>query len=242
MKKERTLMALLAAVVLALLPFGVAQSEAAGLPTTTMYISADAANIRSAPSASAPVVTRVYGGDFVLITGSVQGEAVDGDSTWYVTKSGYYVSETVTYNMPSTKTVAFPGPRSARWIDVNITTLRATAMQGNTPVYTAPIATGRPGFDTPIGTFRIQWRSIDRTMDSSTVGIPLDSPGGYLVPDVRYAMYFTNFGHAIHGNYWVPPSMFGNSRTSHGCVGMSNDDAKVFWDFSSVGTKVVIHY
>ncbi|MHB1005302.1 MAG: L,D-transpeptidase [Chloroflexota bacterium] len=242
MSKKPLLMAALAAIILALLPLVAVQSEAAGLPTTTMFIAADAANIRSAPSVNAPVVTRVYGGDFVLITGAVRGESVDGDSTWYVTKSGYYVSETVTYNLPSTKTVAFDGPQSARWIDVNVSTLTATAMQGNTPVYSAPVATGRPGFDTPIGTFRIQWRSIDRTMDSSTVGIPLDLPGSYMVPHVRYAMYFTNFGHAIHGNYWVSPGIFGNSRTSHGCVGMSNDDAKVLWDFASVGTKVVIHY
>jgi lipoprotein-anchoring transpeptidase ErfK/SrfK len=33
-------------------------------------------------------------------------------------------------------------------------------------------------------------------------------------------MRLTNSGTFIHGNYWAAPSVFGNSNTSHGCVGL----------------------
>jgi lipoprotein-anchoring transpeptidase ErfK/SrfK len=123
---------------------------------------------------------------------------------------------------------------------VDLSDLVARAMQGNQVMHEARIVAGRESRQTPRGTFRIQWRAETRTMDSSTIGIPLDSDGGYRIPLVRYAQYFTNRGTAIHGNYWVNPDLFGEGYTSRGCVGMSNEDARVFWDFASVGTRVVI--
>jgi lipoprotein-anchoring transpeptidase ErfK/SrfK len=78
-------------------------------------------------------------------------------------------------------------------------------------------------------------------MDSETIGIPRDAPGGYYVTDVLYTQYFTNEGHALHYNYWVDPAAFGSFPTSHGCIGLTLDDAKYFWDFASIGTPIVIH-
>jgi len=127
-----------------------------------------------------------------------------------------------------------------RWIDVDVGAHTATAMQGSTPVYTAPIAAGRPEFPTPLGTYYIQRRVLDETMDSSTIGIPRNSPGGYYLPHVMYTQYF-NGGRALHGNYWAPDWVFGHANTSHGCVGMRNRDAAFFWNFASIGTPVVIH-
>jgi hypothetical protein len=228
-------------MLLSVLPFSAL--EAATTPLyNRLYVTEDVVNIRSAPSTSSDIVMKAYQGESIMIAEPVEGEAVEDNSTWYRTKSGYYISETVTANRPSTKSVEFTGPRSERWIDINLTTGEARAMQGDDAVYTAKIVTGRPGWETPLGTFRIEWRAITRTMDSSTIGIPLGTEGSYLIPNVRYAQYITYNGDAIHGNYWVPPSVFGSGRTSRGCVGMSNDDAKVFWDFASVGTRVEIHF
>jgi lipoprotein-anchoring transpeptidase ErfK/SrfK len=49
-------------------------------------------------------------------------------------------------------------------------------------------------------------------------------------------------GIALHYNYWRSDSYFGNVPSSHGCVGMRYDDAKFFWDFATIGTRVVVHY
>jgi lipoprotein-anchoring transpeptidase ErfK/SrfK len=240
--KRLTIAALLMALLLSFLVPPAREAEAAQQLLNRIYITADVANVRAAPTTASPVMTRVFRGEAVLVGNPVQSEAVNGNTTWYRTRSGWYLSETVTTNVPGTQTIAFTGPRSERWIDINLTTATARAMQGNEVVYSAPIVSGRPGLDTPVGTFRIQWRAVTRTMDSATIGIPHSQAGAYVIPNVRYAQYFTNVGHAIHGNYWIPPEVFGSGRTSRGCVGLRNEDAKVFWDFASVGTRVEIHY
>jgi lipoprotein-anchoring transpeptidase ErfK/SrfK len=128
-----------------------------------------------------------------------------------------------------------------RWIDVNLSRQTATAYIGNTPVYTARVTTGKNG-RTPTGTFRIRYRVFNETMDSSTIGIPRNSAGGWYLRNVYFTQYFTNQGHALHYNYWAPRSVFGNRPTSAGCVGMEYGDARYFWNFARNGTTVSIHY
>jgi lipoprotein-anchoring transpeptidase ErfK/SrfK len=126
------------------------------------------------------------------------------------------------------------------WIAVNLTTQRAIAFVGAQPVHIAPVTTGAPGWETPVGDFRIFMRVENETMDSLTIGIPRDDPWGYYLENVYFTQYFVS-GVALHYNYWRPDSYFGNVASSHGCVGMRYDDAKFFWDFATTGTRVVVH-
>lgn len=128
-----------------------------------------------------------------------------------------------------------------RWIAVNLTTQRAIAFVGAQPVHVALVTSGVPGWETPTGDFRIFMRLEDETMDSLTIGIPRDDPWGYYLENVYYTQYFVG-GVALHYNYWRADSYFGNVPSSHGCVGMRYDDAKFFWDFAAIGTRVVVHY
>jgi len=134
--------------------------------------------------------------------------------------------------------VAF-GP-DERWIAVSVSTQRAYAFVGGKAVYEALVTTGAPGSETPLGDFRINYRKEKDTMDSETIGIPHDDPNGYFLEDVYWTQYFYP-GVALHSNYWRPVSYFGNVASSHGCVGMLEDDAKFFWDFARYGTRVVIY-
>jgi lipoprotein-anchoring transpeptidase ErfK/SrfK len=127
------------------------------------------------------------------------------------------------------------------WVDVNLSQQVLVAMDGTTAVQVIFVTTGGPGWETPTGTFHILNRVEDETMTSTSLGIPIDSPGGYDLQHVMYTQYFTNQGHALHDNYWQPDSVFGSKPTSHGCVGMQLDDAKFLWDFLSYGSRVVIH-
>lgn len=129
-----------------------------------------------------------------------------------------------------------------RWIDVNLSRQWATAMQGDTPVRGIPVTTGKPGFPTPTGTFRIFSRVFNETMDSATTGIPRNSPEGYYLRNVYYTQYFAAGGYALHTNYWQPSSVFGAYPTSHGCVGMRQADAQFLWEFATFGTKVHVHW
>jgi hypothetical protein len=127
------------------------------------------------------------------------------------------------------------------WIEVNLTTQRAIAFIGAQPVHLALVTTGAPGWETPTGDFRIYMRIENETMDSLSIGIPRDDPWGYYLEDVLFTQYFVG-GVALHYNYWRGDSYFGNVPSSHGCVGMRYDDAKFFWDFATIGTRVVVHY
>ena len=133
--------------------------------------------------------------------------------------------------------MSLPPPGSGeRWIDVDLSENTATAMVGDTPWHTAYVTTAKPGYETPIGEWRIFYRVYNETMTSG--------PGAeeyYYVENVLFTQYFTERGHALHFNYWAPDSVFGNEGTSHGCVGMRYSDAEFFWNFASNGTRVVVH-
>jgi lipoprotein-anchoring transpeptidase ErfK/SrfK len=127
-----------------------------------------------------------------------------------------------------------------RWIAVNLTTQRATAFIGSQPVRVALVTTGMPGWETPTGDFQVYKRVENETMDSEGLGIPIDSPDGWYVDNVLYTQYIFS-GITLHYNYWRPQSYFGNIPSSHGCVGLGYGDARFFWDFADIGTRVVVY-
>lgn len=193
-----------------------------------------AANLRAEPTTDSSLTDVVRRGDLVYVVDVVEGEAPDGGSgSWYQLDSGDYL-----YSRYAAARVAGYG----RWIDVDLTTMRATAMVDGEPVYRAKIVSGRPGWETPVGTFNIQKRVENETMDGATIGIPPGSAQYYYFPGVLYTQYFTSDGAALHYNYWEPESHFGEYQSSRGCVGLMLDAAAYFWDFGGLGTVVDIHY
>lgn len=128
-----------------------------------------------------------------------------------------------------------------RWVDVNLTQQVAVAMKGAEVVRVILVTTGMRGWETPIGQFNILYRVADERMASNALGIPIDSPNGYDLDHVLWTQYFTDEGHALHDNYWRPLSVFGHEATSHGCVGMVEEDANFLWSFVGDGSLVNIH-
>lgn len=126
------------------------------------------------------------------------------------------------------------------WVAVNLTQQAAVAMVGDGWAHRAWVTTGTDGWNTPEGEFPILWRVYDETMTSAALGIP-PGPDSYVLTGVLFTQYFTYAGHALHLNYWRPPSVFGAERTSHGCVGMPYNDAAFFWRHLRVGDRVVIY-
>lgn len=60
---------------------------------------------------------------------------------------------------------------------------------------------------------------------------------GYDLPNVPWVLSFYG-AYAIHGTYWH--SNFGNPM-SHGCVNMRTPEAKMVYDWSEIGTPVVVY-
>lgn len=101
-----------------------------------------------------------------------------------------------------------------------------------------PASMGRPEYPTPVGTYTVLAKERDVVMDSSSVGIPVDAPDGYLL-DVEYAVRFTSRGLFVHSAPWAVNSL-GYENVSHGCVGLSTEDAEWYYNTVKVGDPVIV--
>lgn len=105
-------------------------------------------------------------------------------------------------------------------------------------IKTMPTSMGKPGHETPNGIYTLSDRYADMTMDSSTYGVPVDSPQGYRV-DVKYATRMSNDGIFVHGAPWSEWAQ-GNTDTSHGCLNVSIPNAQWFYENTRTGDPVIV--
>ena len=101
-----------------------------------------------------------------------------------------------------------------------------------------PASMGRPEYPTPVGTYTVLAKERDVVMDSSSVGIPVDAPDGYLL-DVDYAVRITSRGLFVHSAPWAVNSL-GYENVSHGCISLSPEDAEWYFNAVNVGDPVIV--
>ncbi|WP_082949041.1 Ig-like domain-containing protein [Mycobacterium sp. 1274756.6] len=88
-------------------------------------------------------------------------------------------------------------------------------------------------FWTQPGVYTVMDKSESVVMDSSTYGLPIDSPSGYQ-ETVNNAVRLTNSGiyvHQLDSTIWAQ----GNTNVSHGCLNVNGDHARWFYEFSRPG-------
>ena len=109
---------------------------------------------------------------------------------------------------------------------------------GDQLVQTFPISAGSPDNPSYNGAHVVTEMNRDRIMDSSTYGVPVDSPDGYRTP-VEYAVRISDSGEFVHAAPWSVAQQ-GNTNVSHGCINMSTQNAAWFFNFSRPGDVVEI--
>jgi L,D-transpeptidase catalytic domain len=122
----------------------------------------------------------------------------------------------------------------ARRVVVNLSNQWLTAFEGSLPVYDAPVATGKDGFNTPSGAFAVYSKLPMQTMVGSAGGETWN------VPDIPWVQYVAG-GVALHGTYWHDAWGTG-ARMSHGCINLNIDDAEWLYKWADIGTPVDIRY
>lgn len=122
---------------------------------------------------------------------------------------------------------------------VNAKTHQMKVFKNGSLVRTLPITTGKAGFITRSGVKVIMEKFASRRMNSETVGIPQGSSEAYDIDDVKWAMRLTNSGEFIHAAPWSVGSQ-GRDNVSHGCTGMSTDNAA--WLYSMTRRGDVVEY
>jgi lipoprotein-anchoring transpeptidase ErfK/SrfK len=89
-----------------------------------------------------------------------------------------------------------------------------------------PISSGRPGDDTPNGSYL--------TIEKSN---PVEMKGPGYDLEVPYSVRFTWSGDYLHDAYWSTGEQ-GFTNVSHGCVNMSPEDATIYYNMAVPGDPV----
>jgi hypothetical protein len=211
--------------------------------------------LRGDPSTTNPETGTLYEGQSVVIAAAVKGEnwlvgsqtwvssIPDWTTDWYQLDDGSFVYSAFVFTLlPDETSPTRDAGGAEKWIDVNLTNQTVSAMIGDQAIKVALATTGSPDFPTPPGTHSIEpdGRVAVVDMTASQAGY---SPGqaSYDVKRVLFTQYFDRMGNAIHLNYWRPEEVYGNTATSHGCVGLQLHDAQYFWLFGEPGMRVEIH-
>ncbi|MER7581040.1 Ig-like domain-containing protein [Kitasatospora sp. NPDC097691] len=103
---------------------------------------------------------------------------------------------------------------------------------------TIPVTTGKPGFDTRNGIKVVLGQERSVRMSGETIGIAAGSSESYDL-DVKWATRVTWSGEYVHAAPWSVGSQ-GVENVSHGCTGMSTDNAKWFYENTRVGDLVTV--
>ncbi|RBO91628.1 L,D-transpeptidase [Nocardia puris] len=113
-----------------------------------------------------------------------------------------------------------------------------TVTRNGEVVKTMPTSLGKPKYETPNGTYIVGERHREMVMDSSTYGVPIDAPEGYKL-DVEYATRLSNSGIFLHAAPWSVGSQ-GVANVSHGCLNVSTEDARWFFENVQKGDPVIV--
>jgi lipoprotein-anchoring transpeptidase ErfK/SrfK len=105
-------------------------------------------------------------------------------------------------------------------------------------VKTMPISMGKDKTPTNNGTYIIGDRYSFLIMDSSTYGVPVNSPDGYRT-EVEWATQMSYSGIYVHSAPWSVGSQ-GRSNVSHGCLNVNPANAVWFYNTTKRGDIVEV--
>ena len=140
------------------------------------------------------------------------------------------------------------GPPS---IVINLTKQTASFYKGGKLVGVSAISSGREGFDTPAGNFKITQKNIDHA--SNLYGDYVDASGTVVVKNVDVKKdprpagttfrgapmpYFMRFTGGVGMHQGFLPGV----PDSHGCIRMPEKMARLFWDNAPLSTPVTVVY
>jgi len=113
-----------------------------------------------------------------------------------------------------------------------------TVRRNGEVVRTMPTSMGKNSTPTNNGVYIVGQRFTHIVMDSSTYGVPVNSPNGYRT-DVDWATQISYSGIFVHSAPWSVGSQ-GYTNTSHGCLNVSPSNAVWFYDNSKRGDIVEV--
>ena len=121
---------------------------------------------------------------------------------------------------------------------VDDSTKTLTVKRNGEVIKTMPVSMGKNSTPTNNGTYIVGDRFGHIVMDSSTYGVPVNSPNGYRT-EVDFATQISYSGIFVHAAPWSVGSQ-GYSNVSHGCINVSTSNAQWYYNNSKRGDVVEI--
>ena len=135
------------------------------------------------------------------------------------------------------RTIRFAiGARQVSVVDVRTHRMKVTS--GGRTLRVLPVSTGRERYPTTNGVHFVLEKNQVKLMDSSTVGIPRNSPGGYY-QRVNWSVRISNSGEFVHAAPWSTGAQ-GSANVSHGCVNLSTANAAWYFRLTRRGDVVEV--
>ena len=149
----------------------------------------------------------------------------------YLNYIGYWIGIGLCLVLASTFSLS-DAEQTKKEIHVDIEQQTLTALENGSEVYTFDVVTGKDGKETTAGRYSIFRK--EKKYTSKTYG-----------SEMPYTMFFSSDGKAIHGTLMSSLRSYlhaylTESVGSQGCVGLTDDDAKALFEWTPLGTPVVI--
>lgn len=210
------------------------------------FFAGECVRVRSGPGTEHPVVGTLRNGMVLKV-----GETVrENDMTWhevifdewlrYPERLGgkWYVADAFVSIVEAAEPQELSNTivaSSSKRIVVDRSEQTLSAYDGDELIKTYTISTGLELTPTPRGTFSVFYKTPTRYMQGPLPWL-LDQQY-YDLPGVPWNLYFTEQGAVIHGAYWH--DSFGKPY-SHGCVNVAPDEARELYEWTPLGTPVIV--
>lgn len=135
---------------------------------------------------------------------------------------------------PSTKAATLPVR-----LEIRLKERRVTLYQGETKVKSYPIAVGRPGWETPKGSYKVQQRIEKPTWIHPMTGEVVKG-GDPENPLGKHWLGFWTDGKNWIGFHGTPTPKSVGTAASHGCIRMYNKDISELFAKIPLGTEVTV--
>lgn len=139
---------------------------------------------------------------------------------------------------PPTQTATATTTQPLR-LEIRLSQRRVTLYQGDTKVKSYPIAVGRPGWETPKGSYKVQQKIQKPTWIHPLTGEVIKG-GDPENPLGNFWIGFWTDGKDWIGFHGTPTPKSVGTAASHGCIRMYNKDVAELFSKIPLGTEVTV--
>jgi lipoprotein-anchoring transpeptidase ErfK/SrfK len=123
-------------------------------------------------------------------------------------------------------------------MEVDNAAKKMTVTEDGVLLKTMPVSLGKPSNPSDSGNFIVMVKNEWEWFDSSTYGVPVDSPDGYRTK-VQFPQRITWSGQYVHAAPWSVSDQ-GKRNVSHGCVNISLELAQWLYGVTHIGDPVIV--